>query len=243
MSALKVLVVEDDPMIADSLKDILEMLDHDVVGIAENADEAIALCNEHQPQIALLDIQIGGDIDGVELSQIINAQFDMPFIFTTAFADNETVSRAKEQGPFGYLVKPYGVKDINAAIEVAMSAYGRLKDAEKKGTGMSKIIDNSIFLKVDYKLIKVKIEDILYIEAKGDYALFKTVDKGHIVHTTMKKVEERLGDFNFAKVHRSFVVNLAKIVDIEESNLLIDNKVIPISRANKEALLKRLHLL
>lgn len=242
MSQLKILIVEDDMMISESLKDILEMLNHQVVGIAENADDAIELCNQHSPQLALLDIQIGGDIDGVDLAEIINDQFDIPFIFTTAFADNATVSRARERGPFGYLVKPYGVKDINAAIEIAMGAYERLKTAEKSG-GMSKIIDNSIFLKVDSKLIKVKIEDILYVEAKGDYALFKTANKGYIVHSTMKKVQDRLSDFNFQKVHRSFVVNLSKIVDIEESNLLIEDKVIPISRANKEALMKRLNLL
>ncbi len=242
MGQLKVLIVEDDLMISESLKDILEMLDHEVVGIAANADDAIELCNKYSPQLALLDIQIGGDIDGVDLAEIINDQFDIPFIFTTAFADNTTVARARERGPFGYLVKPYGVKDINAAIEVAMGTYERLKTAEKS-SGMSKIIDNSIFLKVDAKLIKVKIEDILFVEAKGDYALFKTPNKGYIVHSTMKKVQERLEAFNFQKVHRSFVVNLSKIVDIEESNLLIEDKVIPISRANKEALMKRLNLL
>jgi len=243
MSKLKVLVVEDDPMISESLCDILQMLDHEVVGVAENADDAISICNETKPEIALLDIQIGGDIDGVDLSELINQQFEIPFIFTTAFADDTTVKRAREKGPFGYLVKPYGVKDINAAIEVAMAAFERLKDAESKAEGMSKIIDQNLFLKVDYKLVKVKIEDILYVEAKGDYALFKTREKGLIVHTTMKRVAERLEDYQFAKVHRSFVVNLAEIVDIEESNLLIENKVIPISRANKEALVKRLNLL
>lgn len=242
MSKLKVLVVEDDLMIAESVKDILELLDHEVVGIAEDAESAIEICNENEPQIALLDIQIGGDIDGVDLAELINDQFDIPFIFTTAFADDTTVSRAKERGPFGYLVKPYGVKDLNAAIEIAMVVYDRLKKAENN-PGMSKIIDNSIFLKVDSKLIKVKIEDILFVEAKGDYALFKTKEKGYIVHTTMKRVQERLSEFNFAKVHRSYVVNLSRIVDIEESNLLIENKVIPISRANKEALMKRLNLL
>ncbi|OEK04542.1 LytR/AlgR family response regulator transcription factor [Roseivirga misakiensis] len=242
MTKLKVLVVEDDPMIAESVQDILELLDHEVVGIAEDAETAIQLCNEHTPQIALLDIQIGGDIDGVDLAELINDQFDIPFIFTTAFADDATVARASERGPFGYLVKPYGVKDINAAIEIAMSAYGRLKKAQEN-PGVSKIIDNSLFLKVDAKLIKVKIDDILYVEAKGDYALFKTLAKGYIVHSTMKRVQERLDQYNFAKVHRSYVVNLSKIVDIEESNLLIEDKVIPISRANKEALMKRLNKL
>jgi DNA-binding LytR/AlgR family response regulator len=242
MGQLKILIVEDDSMISSSLKEILEILNHEVVGIAEDADTAIDLCNDQVPDLALLDIQIGGDIDGVDLAEIINDQFNIPFIFTTAFADNATIARAKERTPYGYLVKPYGIEDINAAIEVAMVAYGRLKSAEKKG-GMSKIIDSSLFLKVDTKLIKVKIDDILYIEAKGDYALFKTKAKGYIVHSTMKKVKERLEEFNFQKVHRSFVVNLSKIIDIEESNLLVEDKVIPISRSNKEELIAKLNLL
>ena len=242
MSQYKVLIVEDDPMISESLSDIVQVLGHDVVGIADNAVKAIELCSETEPQIALLDIQIGGDVDGVELAEMINDEFDIPFIFTTAFADNDTISRARERGPFGYLVKPYGVKDLNAAIEVAMGAFQRLKKAEKKGGG-GQIIDRNIFLKVDSKLIRVKIDDILYIEAKGDYALFKTKEKGYIVHGTMKKFQQRLDDFNFQKVHRSFIVNLDKIVDIEESNLLIEDKVIPVSRANKEALMQRLNLM
>lgn len=242
MSQLKILVVEDDPMIAESVQDILGVLKHEIVGVADDAEKAIAICNESLPDLALLDIQIGGDIDGVDLADLLNQNFQIPFIFTTAFADNDTIARAKSKGPYGYLVKPYGIKDMNAAIEVAMSAFERFKKASE-APAMSKVIQDSIFLKVDSKLIKVKIDDILYIEAKGDYALFKTKEKGHIVHTTMKRVEERLSDYNFAKVHRSYVINLSKIVDIEESNLLIDNKVIPISRANKEALIKRLNLL
>lgn len=242
MGQLKILVVEDDPMIAESVQDILGILRHEVIGVAEDAEKAIAICNETLPDLALLDIQIGGDIDGVDLADLLNQNFQIPFIFTTAFADNDTISRAKSKGPYGYLVKPYGVKDINAAIEVAMTAYERFKEA-KESQAMSKVIQDSIFLKVDSKLIKVKINDILYVEAKGDYALFKTQEKGYIVHTTMKRVEDRLTDHNFAKVHRSYVINLSKIVDIEESNLLIENKVIPISRSNKEALIKRLNLL
>lgn len=241
MSKYRVLVVEDDPMIAESLSDILEVLGHTVLGVADNAERAIELCNENEPDIALLDIQIAGDIDGVELAEMINDEFDIPFIFTTAFADSNTISRAKERGPYGYLVKPYGVKDLNAAIEVAMGAFERLKKAEKKGGGGGHIIDRNIFLKVDSKLIKVKIDDILYIQAKGDYAVFKTKVKGYIVHGTMKKFEMRLDKFNFQKVHRSYIVNVDKIIDIEENNLLIDNTVIPISRANRAALMERLN--
>lgn len=242
MSNLKVLIVEDDPIIAESLQDILELLNNSVIGIADNADAAIEFCNELEPDVALLDIQIAGDIDGIDLAEMLTDQFDFPIIFSSAFADERTLARAKKRKTFGYLVKPYGAKDVSAALEVAMSAFDRMKDAQEKPQ-IAKVVDDYMFLKVDSRLIKVKIDELLYVEAKGDYALFKTAERGYIVHSTMKRVQERLEEYNFVKVHRSYVVNLSKIIDIEESNLLIENKVIPISRANKEALIKKLNLL
>ncbi len=237
---MKVLVVEDDELIAESLTDILDVLGHESIGTAADAETAIALCNQVHPDIALLDIQIGGDLDGIELAEILHDDFDIPFVFTTAFADGSTLSRAKERGPFGYVIKPYGTNDINAALEVAINAFKRLKEAEVHVS--PQIIDHSIMLKVDTKLIKVRVDDILYIEAKGDYGVFKTKDSSYIVHTTMKRVQDRLTKYNFQKVHRSYVVNLSKITDIEDSNMVIEDKLIPISRANKDMLMKRLNL-
>jgi DNA-binding LytR/AlgR family response regulator len=230
MSKLKVLIVEDDLMISESLKDILQILNHEVVGVADNADNAIEICNENPPELALLDIRISGDIDGVKLAKIIRDQFDIPFIFTTAYADNETIFRATEKGPFGYLVKPYGIKEVNAAIQIAKASFDRLKTAEKAANNISKIVDNSLFIKVDGKLIKVKMDDILFVEAKGNYVLIKTNTKAFIVHSTIKHAEERLLAHNFLKVHRSYLVNLSKIVDIEEGNLIIQNKIFEVSR-------------
>jgi two-component system response regulator LytT len=240
---LKILIVEDDLIISKNLKGILGNLNHQVIGIVDNAEDAIEICNKIIPDLALLDIEINGDIDGVALAEILRDQFDIPFIFSTTYADNETILRANEKGPFGYLVKPYGIKEVNAAIQIAKASFDRLKAAEKAANNLSKIVNNSIFLKVDSQLIKVKIEDLLYIEARGDYALFKTINKGYIVQTTIKRVEERLAEYNFQKVHRSFIVNISNIENIEESNLMIEDQVIPISRTLKEALLKRLNLL
>lgn len=240
---LNILIVEDDPLISESLKDILRILNHRITGIADNADSAIEICNSTLPDLALLDIQISGDLNGVELAEILRDQFDIPFIFMTAYADNDTINKAKEKGPFGYLVKPYGLKEVNATIQIAMASYDRLKKAEKIKINFSPIIDNSFFIKVDSSLIKLKLNDILYIEAKGDYSLFKTKTKGYLVQTTMKYVENRLNQFRFQKTHRSFIVNLEKIEDIKEFNLVIEDKVIPISRSQKEQLLKKINLL
>ena len=93
---MKILIVEDDVLILESLVDIINVLGHEAIGVAADATTALKICNEHQVDLALLDIQIGGDIDGVELAEIINDDFDIPFIFTTAFARSEERRVGKE---------------------------------------------------------------------------------------------------------------------------------------------------
>lgn len=242
INSKNILVVEDDITLAASIKDILEMIGHSVIADVDNAKDALKICAKSKPDLVLIDIQIAGNTDGIDLAKEINTKFQIPFIFTTAYADPETVSRAKEKSPLAYLVKPFGLKELNAAIEVAFINYDRLK-GKIKTYDQPKILDDSIFLRANGKLTKVKIDDLLYIEAKGDYSTFKTKEKAYTVHTTISAVEKKLSEFNFLKVHRSYVINLNKIVDIEDYTVLIDKKVIPISRNNKDLLLRNLNLL
>jgi DNA-binding LytR/AlgR family response regulator len=243
MAVYNVLIVEDDPLIAETLEEILECLEHKVTGIADSAHAALKELRSNPADVILLDIQIKGNVDGVELAQKIKEEYDIPFIFTTAFADSETIQRAKEKGPYGYIVKPYGINDINAALEVAFANFEMLQEIKKTPSTVSQLKNNQLYIKADSRLIKIEDDDILYVEAKGDYAVFKTEEKGHIVHTTMKNIENKLDSNKFIRVHRSFIINLSKIIDIEDSNLLIGKKVIPVSRSNKEALIKRINLI
>ena len=87
------------------------------------------------------------------------------------------------------------------------------------------------------------MEKILLIEAKGDYIQIKTTDKNYTVHTTLKKIEEKLPHHTFLKVHRSYIINLTKIIDIEDNSILIEKDVIPVSRSKRPALMERLNLL
>lgn len=244
MKAYKIFIVEDEPLIAESLQDILECLDHEVLGISDNGPEAIESIKEHNPDLIMLDIQIKGDMDGIQVAEELKDSVSSPFIFTTAFADNETIDRARDQGPYGYVVKPYGINDIKAAIEVAMmnfQAFEELRSKQNVNVTVNK--NNQLFIKTDSRLVRVKDEDILYVEAKGDYVLFKTKEKGHIVHSTMKNIEANLNPEKFIRVHRSYIINLNEIVDIEDSTVLIEKKVIPVSRSHKEALMKRINLI
>jgi DNA-binding LytR/AlgR family response regulator len=239
MEKYNVLIVEDDPEISESLKDMLEILDHHVVGIAEDYDETIEMVNSHTVDVALLDIQLKGDKSGIDVAEKLKSDYKIPFIFTTAYADKETIQKASRHSPYGYIVKPYGMKDISAGIEVAIQNHNNLKAHEDSAVFNSE----SLFIKANSKILRINIKDILYVEAKGDYAIFKTDDKGYIVSTTFKNVENKLDPNQFVKVHRSYIVNLEKVVDIEENNLLIKEQVIPISRSQKQNLLNKLNLI
>lgn len=241
----KVLIVEDDPQIAESLSDIVEILDHTVIDIVDNYQDAVDRFKKCTIDLALLDIQLKGVKSGIDIAEQIRANFKVPFIFTTAYADKATIKKASEHSPYGYIVKPYGMKDIDAGIEVAMHNHRTFgaSSSEEEVHEQGVFNSESLFIKANSRIVRINIVDILYIEAKGDYALFKTKDKGYIVHTTFKNVEAKLNSSVFVKVHRSYIVNTNKIVDIEENNLLIENQVIPISRGQKPVLLGKLNAL
>lgn len=240
MNALNILIVEDEASIAESLQEMLELLEHQVVGVAVSFDEALAALEKGEIDLVLLDIQLKGDKSGLDVAEVINDKHNLPYIFTTAFADEDTIAKAKELGPFGYIVKPYGLKDINPAIEIAIENYQKTKSIQ---SDQGQFLSNHLYIKANSKLIRINDDDILYIEAKGDYALFKTPDKGYIVHSTMSNVSEKMNPQKFLKVHRSYIVNLDKIKDIEDSSILIEDQVIPVSRQHKQNLMDRIDLI
>ncbi|MEL7148366.1 MAG: LytTR family transcriptional regulator DNA-binding domain-containing protein [Bacteroidota bacterium] len=240
MSTYNILIVEDDPNIADSLSEMLEILNHKVVGIAPSYEEAISLLEDNDAEIALVDIQLKGEKTGIDVAERLKSDFKLPFIFTTAYADKETIQRAAQHSPYGYIVKPYSMKEINAGIEVAIQNHKNIKEF-KEDEGVFN--QQSLFIKVNSRLVRIDMKDILFVEAKGDYTVFKTEDKGYVVNSTFKNAEEKLDPNQFIRVHRSYIVNIDKVVDIEENNLLINEQIIPVSRGQKPNLLKRLNML
>ncbi len=239
MDTYKVLIVEDDPKIAESLSEILEILNHEVVGVAESYDNAKKEMEKADVDIALLDIQLKGEKSGIDVAEMLKNIYRIPFIFTTAYADADTIKKATAHSPYGYIVKPYGIKDINAGIELAMNNHRSVTTLKNDEGNLFNT--DSLFVKVNSRLVRIDPKDILFVEAKGDYVLFKTNEKGYIVHSTIKNIEAKLDPATFIKVHRSYIVNLNKIVDIEENNLLVGDLVIPVSRSQKATLMGKLN--
>jgi len=128
-------------------------------------------------------------------------------------------------------------KSIDKAIKAIDSPKKNVEAKIKEET------KNDFYVNIDRRLIKINLPSIYLIEAKGDYINIKTEEKNYIVHSTLKKIEEKLPKSNFLKVHRSYIINLKNIIDIEDNSVLIKKDVIPVSRSNRPELMKTLDLL
>ncbi len=121
MAPSSILIVEDEAVVALDLKMQLEDLGYQVVGIADDAEQAMALATKHKPSLALMDIQLKGSVDGVAVAGQLRQRMDLPVIFLTSFSDAQTVRRAAETAPYGYLTKPFQIKEVAAGVEVALT--------------------------------------------------------------------------------------------------------------------------
>ncbi len=123
MHQLKILIVEDDPIIAQLIEHHLQEFDHQVLGIAHDSERALDLIHNLQPELVILDINIDGTKDGIDVATIIENKYKVPYIFLTALSDQETLDRASIVKPLGYVVKPFKASDLKAAISIGISNY------------------------------------------------------------------------------------------------------------------------
>src|SRR4028118_755210 len=121
--AINILIVEDELLIAKNLSHKLESLGYQILGIVSSGADAIQRAGEMEPDLILMDIVIKGDMDGIETALIINQKFDIPIIYTTAYADDETLQRAENTGSYGYLLKPFKQREVHATIKIALSKH------------------------------------------------------------------------------------------------------------------------
>jgi len=123
MAPVRIIIVEDEALIAAEIKSTLEILGHTVVGHAMNGDKALDLFASRKADLVLLDINIKGTKDGIDLAKVINEKYKMPFVFLTSFSDKYTLEKVKETMPYGYIVKPFNENDLKVNVELALYKY------------------------------------------------------------------------------------------------------------------------
>ncbi|RZJ66000.1 MAG: response regulator transcription factor [Flavobacterium sp.] len=239
---IQILIVEDEMIIAANLSLQLVELGYDVAGIIPRADEALAHINNRQPDILLLDINLRGDIDGIEMAYQMQKLHDIPIIYLTANSDEAHFERAKATNPYAFISKPYKKLDLQRAIELTVNQIERNRPAEgqSQSTDQALILSDSIFVRHHEKMVKVDIKDILYIEAERNYSRIHSKDKEYLLVMTLKDLDEKLPPRHFIRIHRSFIVNISQIDEVAQTHVVIARKAIPVSKPLKDELLKRL---
>ncbi|MCX6290883.1 MAG: response regulator [Bacteroidetes bacterium] len=377
MNTLKIMIVEDEIIVAKDIQHILKKLGYEAFDPYSNGKKALDSIEKLNPDLILLDINLkGSDLDGIQVAEQIHQNYEIPFIFLTAFSDKNTLERAKLTEPYGYIIKPFEEDDIRTAIEIAHYKYTKDLEIQNKGNRFATALDsldvaviitdanekiifmnrmaetltgslkqevlgkdiglamkncnqatrdaiktlahtvvgtvqkkendselaisngvsehkvsvntfpiltvnnkingcafvltspgkkdtvsetsadknlfnfleniyanNSFFVKKDSRFVKVNFQDILWIEALDNYVIIKTSSKEQfILHSSMKDIEVKLPQLNFARVHRSYIVQLEKISALEENACIIDGNRIPIGKSYKDNLMSRLNL-
>ena len=248
MSKINVLVVEDESIVSKDIQHSLKKLGYNVVGASATGEMAIELAGTERPDIVLMDIMLKGEMNGIEAAEKIKEKHSIPIIFLTAYADESTLSKAKTTEPYGYILKPFKEIDLHTTIEMAIYKHGKEQEIVKERDLLYSIIENKesgndfIFVKSNSKLVKLKNEEIYYIEALKDYVVIHTKDTRFTIHSTMKDIEAKMGSDDFIRIHRSFIVRLDKIATIEYPNLILENieKVIPIGGSYRDDLNRRI---
>ncbi len=234
MKKKKVLVVEDEIIIADNLCDTLEELGYDVTEPAINYTEAFIIIEDEKPDIAILDVQLSGKKTGIDVARRIRSDYDFPFIFLTSNTDTSTINEAKDVRPSAFLVKPFSKEELYASLEIALSNYSKKKDDALKAE------NKFLFVKSKGVYVKVYLNDILYLKSDHVYVKFVIKSKEDIlVRVSLNDVSTSLSS-SFLRVHRGYIVNLRHILEVSNNSITINNEEIPIGNKYKETVMKYL---
>jgi DNA-binding LytR/AlgR family response regulator len=224
------IIVEDLQAAADFLKKFCEKSGIiDVQAHFLNAEDALVYLSENLVDLIFLDVEMPG-ASGFDLMDRL--VYTPQVILTTS--KTEYAYDAFQYNVTDYLKKPFTYQRFLEAVQ---------KVEKKKEEDESTASNDHIFIKADGKLIRLLNDDILYIESMGDYVKFITAEKKYITHNTIKNLETKVDALRFMKVHRSYIVNLSRIDDIQENMLYIKGMMIPISKAHKSKVLQKINVI
>jgi DNA-binding LytR/AlgR family response regulator len=228
------LIVDDNKIARTTLRQLASQLkDITITGECDNAMDAYNLLQENPVDVILLDIEMPG-MSGLELTRNLGSKRPL-IIFTTSKKDY--AAEAFDLNVADFIVKPITPARFIQAIEKAKE----ILQSNREEVSLQQ--DEFIFIRDSNVVKRLKLDDILYAEAMGDYVKLHTPQRFYAIHSTLKAVEERLPSSKFFRVHRSFVVAIDKIDTVQNGVLIINGKSIPVADAYRGALNKRMNIL
>ena len=234
------IIIDDETTARVILRSLCDRIDGlNVVDEFSNATQAIKFLNENEVDLIFLDLHMP-NFSGLDFAKSLK---DPPNIIFTTLDPKFAIDAFEYDFVVDYLLKPIEFPRFEKAI-LKVKKRGAIQQADQKKVVEGKEENvKDFYINIDRRLIKIDIDSVNLVQAKGDYIKIKTEGKDYIVHSTLKKIYEKLPKSLFLKVHRSYIINLKKIIDIEDNSVLIKKDVVPVSRSNRPELMKRLDLL
>jgi DNA-binding LytR/AlgR family response regulator len=244
---IKILVVEDEMIIAAKISMQLTSLGYEVTGILPRGEQAVQQVKENKPDIILLDINLKGELDGIATASTIQQFANIPIIYLTANSDEATFNRAKPTKPFAFISKPFKQLDLQRAIELTISRMaenetGTSTEADA-GEEQPFILNDRIFVRFKEKMVKIMLADILYMEADRNYSHIFTSAREYVLSIPLKTIEEKMSMQWFMRIHRSYLINISHVEEVAENHVMIAKKMIPIGTGMREQLMQRIQTL
>ncbi len=236
---MRCIIVDDEASARAIVQELCKTIpDLEVVAEFPNALEALKFLKHNQVDLIFLDIHMP-KFTGVDF---IETAKDPPKIVLTTSDKNFAIEAYGYDFVIDYLVKPITAERFQTCKARLERAFQTSK-LEHVENGIAQTEDEDLYINIDRRLIKLKFGEIQLIEAQGDYIEIQTQQKRYRVHSTLKKIKEKLPESRFLQIHRSFIINFTQIIDIQDNSVLIERNVIPISRSNRPELMQRLNLL
>ncbi|MEP1034679.1 response regulator [Ekhidna sp.] len=227
----KILIVEDEPLIAKDLSFILEDLGIDTIEFAMSYEDAQQALEKREFDLILLDINLSSEKDGIDLAHEINESQKTPFIFITSYYNPTTVTRAKVTNPLAYLLKPFNQHDIRINVEMALYKSDQSKE------------NSTIYIREKSGTIQLELPSVIFLEAQDNYTKIVCSDKALLISQTLKSMLEKLPESDFVRTHKSFAARIDHITMIKGGYVFLGDEKIPIGRTYKTEFQERIAIL
>ena len=220
----KILIVEDEILIAEDIKETLSGLGFSNISLAHDIVTALEKIKNEKPHVVLLDIRLENEKDGIKIGTFLADQKQAEFIYVTAHSDVNMVKEILKTKPAGYITKPVKQSDLFASVSLALSKYE-----------ISSRENPSIAIKDGYENIIVPIKSLRYIEAEGNYLNVYCDEKKYVIRQSMENFLQEVNNDIFFRIHRSFSVNIQKVVRYSKKEIVMDDhSILPVSRSIKD---------
>ncbi len=253
--SIRILLVEDEAILVMEMSETLENEGYDVVGTANNGRHALEIFHQENVDLLICDINIKGDWDGIETVQRLIAVRPVPVIYMTALSDRETIERAKSTYPAAYIPKPYNLASLRISIEMAINnfalrSHSSAPDVWEPGRGPTLEsrenptrdsilrVDDHIFVKSNYRFVKITLSDILYMEADNNHTVIQASQQKLAIRQPLSAILDRLAMPRLVRTHRSFAVNLDRVDSFNDYEVRVGEFDIPLGRNYKESFLR-----